>query len=93
MFEKVILNHKKIRSIMREKRIRKSDFAKMISVSPQMAHYILSRGSIKYAIIIAHKLGVDCSDITTTVPIKLRLPPGVKIVNNRVRNEKLSNYK
>jgi lambda repressor-like predicted transcriptional regulator len=60
---KAKLNHKKIDKIMKSKGIRQRDLVKKWGKSYQLTYYIVKKGSIKFAELIANELGVEAKSI------------------------------
>jgi hypothetical protein len=56
---KAKLDHIKIRSLLREKKIKQRHLAKKWNKSPQLVSYILNSGSIAYAEMISKVLKVE----------------------------------
>jgi len=94
---KLVLDHKKIKGLMREKRIRNQDIADLMGISQQLASYRINRGSARLTEKFAKILECSEKDLTKVkvIPVKfslkLKLPKGVSIVNNRIRGIRKEN--
>lgn len=81
----LILNHAKIKELMKRQNLRPVDIGRKLGISRQLAHYVVRTGGVKYSAKLAGILKCNERDLLIVSGVRMRIPKGLHMVGNRVR--------